>query len=96
MFGVAGQNRRGGRVDLDEDALTRAHLRSVDHGTDVTVRHLSQTSRSAWVVAGTTALGDVCDSIFELHEDIVTVIDADAVARTEVLVDPHAHDSEGR
>lgn len=94
LLGVAGEDLGGGRVDLDEDALAGAHLGGVDDGTDVAVGDASEAARAAGVVAGPAGLGDVGDAVLELDEDVVAVVDTDPVSGTEVLVDPHAHDSE--
>jgi hypothetical protein len=94
---VRGAERLGGdRVDLDENALTRAHLGGVDHTLDVTAWHGGQAAGATGVVERSTSLGHVGDSILELDEDVVAVIDADAIAGAEVLIDPDTHDSEGR
>ena len=94
LLGVDEKCLGGGGVDLDEDALARAHLGGVDHGPDMPVRHQGQAAGSSRVVARATGLGDVGDAILELDENVVAVIDTDAVAGTEVLVYPHSHDCE--
>lgn len=38
-----------------------------------------------------TVLGDVGNTVLELDEDVRTVIEAQAVPRTQILIDPHAH-----
>ncbi len=86
-------DRRDGRhFDLDEDALARAELGGVDHVTDVTVRHPGEAPRAPRIVEHLTVLRDVGDAVLELHEHVGTVVDAQAVAGAQVLVDPHAHE----
>lgn len=41
---------------------------------------------------GMTIFCDICDPVFELDEDIRTVIETKSIPRTQILVDPHAHD----
>lgn len=57
----------------------------------MTQRHPRETSGSPGVVQGRTVLRHVGDSVFELHEHVGTVIDAETVAGAQVLVDPHVH-----
>jgi hypothetical protein len=92
LFGVAGQNLGWSRVDLDEDALTGAHLSGMDHGADVSIRHQCEAAGTTRVVARPTGLGHIGNAVFELDEDVVAMVDADAVAGTVVLIDPHSHD----
>ncbi len=40
---------------------------------------------------GLTLLGNVRNAVFELNEDVRTMVEAQAVPRTQILVDPHAH-----
>ena len=37
-------------------------------------------------------LRDVGNTVLELDEDVGTVVETQAIARAQVLVDPHAHD----
>ena len=48
------------------------------------------------VVEGQPGLGDVGDPVLELGEDVGAMVDAQPVARTEVLVDPDTHDDNER
>ena len=43
------------------------------------------------IVQRAARLGDVGDAVLELGEHVVAVVDAQAVAGAQVLVDPHAH-----
>ena len=81
-----------GDLDLDEDAFTRAQLGGVDHIADVTVRDPRQAPGSAGIVEDDAVLGDVRDAVLELHEHVGTMVDAEAVAGAEVLVDPDTHE----
>ncbi len=85
-----------GSVDLDEDALTRARVGGVDHRIDVAAGHPGEAAGAAGVVERAATLGDVRDPVLELDEDVGAVVDTDPVARTEVLIDPHAHDGTER
>ena len=95
---VGGVERVGsGRgVELDEDALTWTHLGGVDHTLHMTARYGSEASGTSGIVQRSPGLRDVGDAVLELDEDVVAVVDADPVAGAEVLIDPDAHDSEGR
>ena len=42
-------------------------------------------------LSGQSGLPDVGDSVLELQEDVRAVVDAESVARAQVLVDPDAH-----
>jgi hypothetical protein len=68
----------------------------VDGGLDVTSGNGSERTGAAGVVEGEATLGDVGDPVLELGEDVGTMVDAQPVARTEVLVDPDAHGSNAR
>lgn len=61
---------------------------------EVTVRNERKGSGTAGVVARLAGFGDVGDAVLQLDENVVTMVDADAVAGAEVLVDPYSHDSE--
>ena len=94
LLGVGGKFFGWGRVDLDEDALSRAHLGGVNDGLDVPFRYPGEAAGAAGIVARPPCLSHVGDAIFELDEHVVAMVDADSVTRTQVLVDPHSHDSE--
>src|SRR5262249_55183435 len=50
-----------------------------------------QRARAAGVVERPTGLGDVGDPVLELGEHVRAVVDAQAVAGAEVLIDPDTH-----
>jgi hypothetical protein len=81
----------GARLDLDEDALAGTGLGGVDRGLDVASGNGGERTGAAGVVEGQPTLGDVGDPVFELGEDVGAMVDAQPVARAEVLVDPDAH-----
>jgi hypothetical protein len=81
----------GDGIELDEDALAGAGLGGVDGGLDVANGDLGEGTGAARVVERGAGLGDVGDPVLELGEDVGTVVDAQPVARTEVLVDPDTH-----
>jgi hypothetical protein len=81
----------GNGIELDEDALAGAGLGRVDGGLDATDGDAGEGARPAGVVERRSALGDVGDAVLELSEDVGTVIDAQPVTRTEVLIDPDTH-----
>src|SRR5262245_31401733 len=78
-------------VELDEDALAGAVERGVDHGTLVARRDDREAAAATRIVADPLTLTDVRDAVFELHEHVGAVVEAQAVTRAEVLVDPHPH-----
>jgi hypothetical protein len=81
----------GTRVELDEDALSGAGLGGVDRGLDAADGDASEGAGTTGVVEREPGLRDVGDPVLELGEDVGAVVDAQPVARTEVLVDPDAH-----
>lgn len=85
-----------GRIDLDENALTGARLGGVNDIVDVPRADVSEAPGATRIVQGSTALGHIGDPVLELHENVGTVVDADSIARTEVLIDPDAHDEAER
>ena len=54
-------------------------------------RHPRQAAGSARVVQCLSELGDVGDAVLELHEDVGTMVETQAIARAQILVDPHPH-----
>ena len=85
-----------GVVELDEDALARAverRRRSRPGGSrSGTQARLPPLPGS---LPGTPFSRHVGDAVLELDEHVGAVVEAQAVARAEVLVDPHPHGSEG-
>ena len=81
----------GARVELDEDALARTRLGGVDRGLDAADGDTGEGTGSTGVVEREPGLGHVGDPVLELGEDLGAVVDAQPVARTEVLVDPDTH-----
>lgn len=78
-------------VDLDEDALTGTLLGGVDHVDDVPRRDVGQAAGASRIVQRMTGLGHVGDAVFQLHEHVGAVIEAETVAGAQVLIDPDAH-----
>ena len=81
------------RVDLDEDALAGAGLGGVDH----LLHHGAAGTRASepdppGSFSGAARFRDVGDAVLELGEHVVAVVDAQAVAGAQVLVDPHPHE----
>src|SRR5215218_24325 len=87
--------RRAARVTallhLEEDALAGAVLGGVDDGGDEPLRDDGHLLRTARVVAHPAVVHDVGDAVLEEDEDLGAVVDAEAVAGAQVLVDPDAH-----
>jgi hypothetical protein len=81
----------GSDVDLDENALTGAHLGGMNDALDRAGRYPGQASGTTRVVERASVLGNVGNPVLELHENVVAMIDADSVSSAEVLVDPHTH-----
>ena len=78
-------------VHLDEDALPRAIVGCVDDVALVPLGNPCQAARSARIVPWNSGLHHICDAVFELQEDILTVIDTEPVSRTKILVNPYPH-----
>ena len=53
--------------------------------------HFGETTRAARIVEYDSVLDDVRNAVFELREHIRTVVDAQTITSTEVLVNPYAH-----
>ena len=81
----------GRRVELDEDALAGTGLGSVDGVLQASSGDAGQRAGPAGIVERTGPFVDVSDPVFQLHEDVGAVIDAQAIPGAEVLVDPDAH-----
>ena len=91
-----GDDADSGGLDLlhvDEDALTRARQRGVDDGLFVAGIDPGQAAAATGIVEHELRLGDVGDPVLELHEHVGAMVDTQAVARAQVLIDPHPHDS---
>lgn len=80
-----------GDVDLDEDALPRADLGCLHHIGDPAFVDGRQAPRATRVVLGFARLDDIRDAIFEEREHVGAMVDAQAVAGAQVLVDPYSH-----
>jgi oligopeptidase B len=80
-------------VHVDEDALTGARQRGVDDGLLVAGGDLGQALTAAGIVEDVLPLDDIGDPVLQLREDVGAVVDAQPVARAQVLVDPHPHDN---
>ncbi len=81
----------GTGLELDEDALAGTGLGGVDRVLDVAAGNGSERTGPTGVVEGQAALGDVGDPVLELGEDVGAMVDAQPVARAEVLIDPDTH-----
>jgi hypothetical protein len=81
----------GPRLELDEDAFARTGLGGMDRGLDVASGNGRERTGATGIVQGRSGLGDVGDPVLELGEDVGAMVDAQPVARTEVLIDPDAH-----
>lgn len=79
------------RVELDEDALTGADRRCVDHCLFEPGRHEREARCASWVVQHLLVLLHVRDAVFEDLEHFRAVVFAQAIPGAEVLIDPHAH-----
>ena len=79
------------RIELDEDALTRTNFGGLHDREMIALFDSRETSRTAGIVQRNATLGHVGNSVFQLHEHVRAVVDAQAVTGAQVLVDPHAH-----
>ena len=57
----------------------------------VTKRHPCEAARTTGVVQRRSLFGDVGNAVFQLNEDVGTMIETESVSRAQVLVDPHVH-----
>jgi oligopeptidase B len=78
--------------DLDEDALAGACQGRVDDRLLVARIDVGQAAGTARIVEHHVHLGDVGDPVLQLDEHIGAMVEAQPVARAQVLVDPHPHD----
>jgi oligopeptidase B len=78
---------------VDEDALAGTCQRGVDDSLLVARCDSGQAAPATRIVEHELGLGHVGDAVFQLHEHIGAVVDTQSVAGTQVLVDPHPHDS---
>jgi hypothetical protein len=93
MRRLGDSGRRGLSIGFDEDALPRTILRGGNDIGFLTGLHERHTARATRVITDYACLHDIGDPVLQLHEDIGAVIDAQAVARTKVLIDPYPHPS---
>ena len=61
-------------------------------GTLVAWPYDRQAAAATGVVADPLALPHVRDAVLELHEDVGAMVEAQAVTRAQILVDPHPHE----
>jgi oligopeptidase B len=80
-------------LDVDEDALPRARQGGVDDGLLVASGDFGKALPAAGIIEHILALDHVRDPIFQLGEDVGTMINAEPVARAQVLIDPYPHDA---
>ena len=80
-------------LHVDEDALAGASQSGMDDGLLVAGVDPGQAAATAGIVEHEVGLGHIGDPVLQLHEHVGTMIDTQAVARAQVLIDPHPHDS---
>jgi hypothetical protein len=80
-------------LELDEDALAWAVHGGRDHLLPLFGRDRDQALGSAGIVADAVLISYIGDSVLEDYEHFRAVIDAQTIACTEVLIDPHLHGS---
>jgi hypothetical protein len=87
------RSRSGGAngLHVDEDALAGAGERGVDDSLLVAGRDCGQAAPAPRIIEDVVALDHVGDPILQLRKHVGTVIDAQPVARAQVLIDPHPH-----
>src|SRR5205823_8854475 len=78
-------------LDLDENALPGALLGGLDDRLLEVAGHVCQSLDATGVTEDLAAFLDVGEAVVEEGEDVGTDLLAQAVARAEVLVDPHLH-----
>ena len=77
-------------ANFDEDALTRALFGRIDGGFIRTLGNRGEPTRATRVVDGVAVL-HVGKPIVEQREHVGSDLDADAVARAQILIDPDLH-----
>ena len=80
-------------LHIDEDALSRARQRGVNDRLLVARLDPGKAATPAGIVEHEGGFGHVGDAILQLHEHVGAMVDTQSVARTQVLIDPHPHDS---
>ena len=81
-----------GLVVFQEDALAGTVERGGDHPIDEALRNGDHAHPASGVVARRAGdIAHVREPVLEEHEHVGTVIGAQAITGTEILVDPHAH-----
>lgn len=85
----------GGRdlIHLDEDALTGAGERSIDHRLFGARWNPGKAAGTTRIIEGLALFCDVCNAVLELNEHIGRMVETESIPRTEVLIDPDAHDA---
>src|SRR3954462_9646099 len=88
---AGGTARYPGLLDPDEDAPPGALLGGLDDRLFEVARHVGQPLDATRVTERLAAFSDVGKAVVEEGEDVGTDLLAQAIARAEVLVDPHLH-----
>ena len=92
--GIVGDRRPGfALIQLDEDAFPGTYFCGLNHCGKVSRFYLCEASCATRIVEHVAVLHHVGDAIFELSKNVVAVVDTQAVAGAQVLVNPHTHDS---
>ena len=79
------------QIALDEDAFARAVVGGNDHRPLEPAWHGHDAGHATGLAGHAAALAHVRDAILQQDEDLGTVIGAQAVARAQILIDPHPH-----
>jgi len=83
-------------INLDKNALARTYFGCLHYCKLIAVFNNGKTSRTARVIERHSALGDVGNAILKLYKCVWTVVDAQSVTCTKVLINPNAHGSNDR
>lgn len=77
--------------NLNEDAFSRTDVGGMYHRIHIAHSHRSKRARSARVVHWSPGARNVGNAILKLDEHVGADIDAQTIACTEILVNPHVH-----
>jgi hypothetical protein len=77
---------------VDEDAFAGAGQGGMNDGLLIASGDLGKALTATRIIEHVVPLDDVGDPIFQLCENIGTMVDTQSVARAQVLIDPYPHD----
>jgi oligopeptidase B len=79
-------------LDVDEDALAGAGQGGMNDSLLIASGNLGKALTATRIIEHVAPFDDVGDPIFQLGEDVGTMVDTQSVARAQVLIYPYPHD----